>query len=84
MAEKRKHRRSCTEFSEFNSRSMESSDSEQHNEGSLGTRGTRGARTNNRAPEEEIGRYLSSSVRPVVFPPYIESRMVVLNVLTAN
>ena len=81
---KRKHRRSCTEFSEFNSISTESLDSEQHNEGSQETKGTGRARTNNRAPEEDIGRCLSSSVRPVVFPPYIESRMVVLNVFSLS
>ena len=41
---KRKHRRSCTEFSEFNSMSIESSDSEQHNEGSQGSGNRRGKR----------------------------------------
>ena len=40
------------------------------------------ARTNNWTPEEEKGKYLSSSVRPVVFPPCIESRMTVLNVFS--
>ena len=66
-------------------RNASGSDSEQHNERSLGTRRTGGARTNNRAPGQEIdeiARYLSSSVHPVAFPPYIESRMVVLNVFS--
>ena len=61
-----REKKCCSRTFCSNSISMESSDSEQHNEGSLGTRGTGGARTNNRAPEEEIGKYLSSSVRPVV------------------
>ena len=74
MAENRKHKRSCSEFSEFNSPSIEPSDSEQHNEGILGSWGTGEARTNQRAPEEEIGRYISSSGRPVVFPPDVELR----------
>ena len=71
---KKKTQGSCNEFSELNSPSIESSDSVQHNEGNLETRRTGGARTNKRTPEEENGRYLSSSVRPVAFPPYIECR----------
>ena len=61
--------------------SVESSDSEQHNEGSQEPGPEEPEQTTGHQ-RKEVGRYHGSSARLVVFPPSIESRMVVLNVFS--